>query len=101
LINTKRFKGKLNQTDQVKKYIKQRQAYLKEQLSKVGMVKDLKKYSKDAYYYAAQIKEYKQLLEDPSKLEKKLLELVMKTSSVQGLLCQKLSAGKSLCPSRQ
>jgi hypothetical protein len=85
--------GKLNQTDQVKKYIKQRQVYLKEQLSKVGMVKDLKKYGKDAYYYAVQVKEYKHLLDDPTKLEKKLLEFVMKTSQFKDFFARNSMLG--------
>jgi hypothetical protein len=43
------------------------------------MVKQLKGFQKDVYYYSAQIKEYKKLFEDPSKLEQKLVDLVMKT----------------------
>jgi hypothetical protein len=42
------------------------------------MVKELKKFRKQVYYYQAQVKEYKELFENPSKLEAKLMELVMK-----------------------
>lgn len=72
------FQSRLNQADAIKKYIKQRQQLLKEQLSKVGMLKELKGFQKQAYYYSAQVSELKQTFEDPSKLEAKLMEAVLK-----------------------
>lgn len=71
--------GKLAQTEAVKKFLSERKRLLQENLEKLGMLKELKGFSKQAYYYSAQLKEVKALWEDPQKLEKKLLEVVMKT----------------------
>lgn len=67
--------GKLNQAENIKKYLKARQQLLKEQMEKFGLVKEFRKFQKEAYYYKQQVNEYKQLLEDPSKLEAKLLHI--------------------------
>ena len=69
--------GKLNQTEAIKKFLNERKKLLKENLEKLGMVKELKGFSKQAYYYSAQVREIKTLWEDPSKLEKKLMEWVV------------------------
>lgn len=67
--------GQLNQAEAVKKYLKARQQQLREQLEKFGLVKEFRKFQKEAYYYRQQVNEYKQLLEDPSRLEEKLLQV--------------------------
>ena len=43
----------------------------------------MKKINKEIYYYSAQIKEYKEILKDPKKIEKKALELLAKTKFFQ------------------
>lgn len=78
LASLKGVQGKLNATDQIRKQLIERQRQLKEQFQKLGMVKELKQFRKQVYYYQAQVREYKQIFEDPKKLEKKLMELVMK-----------------------
>ena len=40
---------------------------------------EIKGFEKQAFYFSQQVQEYRQLWEDPSKLEKKLIELLMKT----------------------
>ncbi len=69
---------KLNSAEGVKMFIAERRKLLKEQLEKIGMLKELKGFQKQAYYYSAQLQEYKAVWEDPAKLEKKLMEIVMK-----------------------
>jgi hypothetical protein len=69
---------KLNATDQIKKQLQLRQQQLKAQLEKFGLTKQFRKFQKDVYYYRAQVDEYKQALEDPSKLEAKLLQVANK-----------------------
>jgi len=69
---------KLNATSQIKQYLQQRQELLKGQFQNLGMLKELKSFRKDVYYYSQQVSEYKQMFEDPSKLEAKLMEVVMK-----------------------
>ena len=71
--------GKLNQAENIKKFLNERKRLLKENLEKLGMLKELKGFSKQAYYYSAQLKEYKAMWDDPSMLEKKLMEWVMKS----------------------
>ncbi|HWI93252.1 MAG TPA: hypothetical protein VNT20_18365 [Flavisolibacter sp.] len=74
----KELQSKLNSTDQVKKYITQRRELLKQQFEKLGMVKQLKQYRKQVYYYQQQVREYKELFEDPNKIEAKLMDIAMK-----------------------
>lgn len=66
--------------EEVKRFIRERKQYLKEQLGQSGMVKELKQFNKQAYYYSAQVNEYKQLLKDHKKAEKKALELLGETA---------------------
>jgi hypothetical protein len=70
--------SKLNASEQIKKQLQKREQLLKEQFQKLGMVKELKSYQKQLYYYRAQIAQYKEAFEDPSKLEAKLLEVLSK-----------------------
>lgn len=69
---------KLNSTDDIKKYVQQRQQYLKQQLQNMPVAKEFRKFQQDVYYYKAQINEYREALEDPSKLEAKLLQAARK-----------------------
>jgi hypothetical protein len=78
LESYKALQSKLDQGDAIKKYISERQKLLKEQLSRLGMLKELKGFQKQGYYYAQQVKQYRQAFEDPSKIEEKLLEAVQK-----------------------
>jgi hypothetical protein len=79
LQKTAALQNKFKQAEEVQKFIKARKQQLKEQLEKLGMVKQLKKFNKEVYYYSAQIKEYKEILKDSKKAEKKALELLSKT----------------------
>lgn len=79
MAGVKGLESRLQQAEQVKAFLKQRKQYLKEQLGKLGMTKELKRLNKQAYYYSAQVSEYKQLLNDHRKAERKALELLGKT----------------------
>jgi hypothetical protein len=70
--------NKLNEAEAIRKFIKERKAFLQEQLSRFGMLKELKKFSKAAQYYHAQLEEYKMLLNEPDKLIAKSLGLLQK-----------------------
>jgi hypothetical protein len=67
---------KLDQSERIKAYLKERSNFLKEQFQGIGMLNELKQFQRQAYYYSAQIKEYKELFENPSKLEAKLIQVV-------------------------
>lgn len=71
--------AKLNQTEATKKFIQERKRVLKEQFERLGMFKELKSFSKHAYYYATQLKEVQAVWEEPAKLEKNLLDYVTKS----------------------
>ncbi|WP_121353937.1 hypothetical protein [Flavisolibacter nicotianae] len=70
---------KLDQTEVIKKFLSERKRLLKQSLEHLGMLGELKGFEKKAYYYVTQVKEYRALWDDPSQLEKKLLEVVSKT----------------------
>jgi len=74
----KDLQGKFNQAEQIKNYLSERKKFLKEQFEKLGMVKQFKKFEKGFYYYKAQVEQYRETFEDPSKIERTLLELVSK-----------------------
>lgn len=72
-ISVAQLEGKLQQAVDIKQYIKERKQILKAQLEKFGMLKDLKKLNKEAYYYTQQLNEYKAILKDPKKIEQRAL----------------------------
>lgn len=75
--------GKLQQSEQVKAFIQQRKQQIKESLSSYtslpkGITNEFADFNKDAYYYSAQLKEYKDMLNDPDKMIQKGLSLLNK-----------------------
>ncbi len=70
--------NKLQYASQVKAFIKERRELLREKLVQLGFVKELKRYNKEVYYYSEQIKEYKEVLQNPEKLERKALLLIQR-----------------------
>lgn len=79
LSKVQKLKEQLNKAETLKQFLKERKQYLKEQLSKFGFSKELKKISKTGYYYTQQIEEFKSALKDSRKAEKKALELLTKS----------------------
>ncbi len=79
LSKTKLLDEQLQKADEIRKFIKERKEELKDQLEKFGYTNELKRLNKQAYYYAQQVKEYKEILNDPKRLGKKTLELLSKT----------------------
>jgi hypothetical protein len=78
--------GKFQQAEEIKKFLKERKQFLKERLSQFGFARQLKKLNKQAYYYAAQVNEYKELLKDEKKAERKAIELLSKTKLFQDFM---------------
>jgi hypothetical protein len=72
-------KSKLSAADDIRQYIKDRKQLLKNVLNENGLGKHLKKFSKEGYYYAKQMQEYKEAWKDPAKMERKLLQLLNRT----------------------
>jgi hypothetical protein len=70
---------RFQQAEEIRKFLKERKQQLKDQLTQLGFVKQLKKLNKQVYYYSEQIKEYSSLLKDHKKAERKALELLSRT----------------------
>lgn len=82
-------KDKLAQAEQIKAYIRERKQLLKEQLSQyTGFTKDLQKMNKEAYYYAQQLKEYKEVFKDKKKAEQKAMEVIKKLPAYNNFMQQ-------------
>ncbi len=76
----------LTQAEAVTAFLKQRQQYLRQQWEQSGIGKELKKLNKQVYYYQAQVQEYKSLVKDHRKAEKKALDLLSKTKAFQDFM---------------
>ena len=75
----KELQNQFRQAESARDFIRQRKEYLKEQLRTYNNLGgELKKYNQTAYYYSQQINEYREVLNDPDKAEKKVLELLRK-----------------------
>lgn len=69
--------------EEIKIFLKERNEYIRNQLQGMGFVKELKQLNKRAFYYGEQLNEYKSLLKDHKKAEKKVIELLSKTKFFQ------------------
>ena len=71
--------SEFQKAEEIKKFIQERKQYLKQQFGNLNITKELKQLNKEAYYYSAQVREYKEILKDHRKIEQKSLELLSKT----------------------
>ena len=78
--------NKFQQAEEIKQFIKERRDQLQQQLEQLGLFKDLKKFNKEVYYYSEQIKQYKEIISDPDKIERKAIELLSKTKVFQDFM---------------
>jgi len=88
LLQVNSLQDKLQQADDVQAFIKERRQLLTEQLQKAGMPDALKDFNKDAYYYSAQIKEYRDVINDPGKAEEKALALLNQLPAFRSFMQQ-------------
>jgi hypothetical protein len=72
----------------IKQFIAQRQAEWRNQLAKLGMTKELDALKKQTYYYQQQIREYKELLNNPDKLTEKALSLAATLPAYQDFMAR-------------
>jgi len=78
LEQVKQLQSKLQQVEDIKQYVQQRRQQLNQLLSNYtnlpkGITKHMGNYRQQAYYYTRQMQEYKDALNDPDKLMKKVL----------------------------
>ena len=86
LSKVKELESNLQKAEDIKQFLKERRQYLKEQLEKFGFAKELKKLNKQVYYYSQQLNEYKAILKDPKKIERKAIDLLSKTKFFQDFM---------------
>ena len=82
------FNYKLQQTQDIKDFIRERQKALQQELERLDLTKQLKQFNKEIYYYSQQIKEYKEIATDPCKIEKKAIDLLSRTKVFQNFVRQ-------------
>jgi hypothetical protein len=80
--------GELGQAEQLSKLLRERSTFVRSQVSKYGLTRQLNRLQKDAYFYQQQIQEYTQLLSDPGKLEAKAFTLLQQTPAYQQFFAQ-------------
>jgi len=78
--NVTKLSGELEQAEKISKLLRERSSFIRGQVSKYGLTRQLNKFQKDAYYYQQQIQDFTSLLSDPSRLEQKAMELLHKSS---------------------
>ena len=76
LAKVKELENQFKQAESVKDFIRQRKEYLSQQLKNYNLGNELKKYNQTAYYYTQQINDYKAIMDDPEKAERKAMELL-------------------------
>lgn len=93
LSQLKTLEAKMQDADQVKEYVRQRKQqiaqYIQQHVSLGGLLgKDYQGLNQDAYYYSQQVRAYKDMLNDPDKLEKEALTLLNKLPAFQSFMKQ-------------
>ncbi len=78
LIQFKHVQDKLTQSHNIEQLLLKRQNDLKSSLLNSGLGRQYRRLQQDVYYYRASIDEYREIWENPSKMEAKVLELAQK-----------------------
>lgn len=99
LLHVNQLQHKVQQAEILKKFLRKRRDYITAQLSKHGLVKELKRINKQVYYYSQQFNEYKSILSNPKKIGTKALGLLCKSPRFKAFF-QKNSLLATLFPSR-
>ncbi|RAJ06713.1 hypothetical protein LX64_01840 [Chitinophaga skermanii] len=87
--NVDELQSKFEEVQQVRQFIAQRKQYLQSQLGQyTDLKKYLSKYNQAAYSYVQQVQEYKDILQDRKKIEKKVVELVKNSKQFKELIQQ-------------
>src|SRR6185437_6962 len=75
--------AKLQQANEIQSFIRQREQDLKDQLMNSGVAKQLRAINQEAYYYQAQLGQYKDMLNDPNKMAQSVLGVVRQLPAFQ------------------
>jgi hypothetical protein len=93
LAQYQELQAKLQEADLIKQFIQARKAQIQQYLSQYsdlpsGISNTLQGYNKEAYYYAEQIREYRQMLNDPDKMMQTALGLLEKLPAFSSFMKQ-------------
>jgi hypothetical protein len=80
------FNDKFQQAQEIRDFIRERRDAIQKELEQLGLFKELKQFNKEVYYYSEQLKEYREILSDPNKIERKAIELLSKTKMFQDFM---------------
>jgi len=80
------FQGRMQQAGEIQEFIRQREQQLKGRLIQYGMGSQLLSINKDIYYYQQRLAGYKNVLEDPDKLEETVLGIARQFPAFQSFL---------------
>ncbi|HEV3411440.1 MAG TPA: hypothetical protein VG101_03135 [Puia sp.] len=91
LASLQQLQAKLQAADAVKQFIQSRKAQIQQTVSSFthlssGITNAVAGYKKQAYYYADQVRTYRAMLNDPSKMEQTALVLLNKVPAFSGFM---------------
>ncbi len=98
LKNFDELQGKLQQAGNIQAFIAERKNQIQQLLSKyttlpAGLKNEYAKLNKTAYYYSAQVQEYKAMLKDPDKMEQKAMSVLDKIPAFQKFMKENSQLG--------
>lgn len=93
LASLKQLQSKLQSTEEIKQYIQQRREQIKQYLSgytqlPAGIGGILNNYNKQVFYYQSQVRQYREMLNDPDKMLKEALVLLNKLPAFASFMQQ-------------
>jgi hypothetical protein len=93
LSQLKSLEGKMQDADQIKAYIRERRQliaqYIQQHTNLAGLLgKDYQGMNQELYYYSQRVRQYKEMLNDPDKLEKEALVILGKLPAWQSFMKQ-------------
>lgn len=97
LSKVSELEGAFQGAEQLQVFLKERITLLQQGLQGTSLSRDLKKIGKQAFYYKQQVSEFKEIIKNPSKIERKALELLSKSDAFQAFM-QKNSQLAALFP---
>ena len=77
------FENSFQQAEEIKKFIREQREQLKHQLEQLGLAKQLKKFNREIFYYGEHLKQFRSVISDKKKMERKAFELLSETKAFQ------------------
>jgi hypothetical protein len=78
--------NEFKQADNIKEFIRQRKAYLTQELANYSLGDEIKNYNTQAYYFSQQINQYREAWNNPAQMESKAVELLNKLPVFQAFM---------------